>query len=450
MGMNSVVAYRGTLLVLWGLAAWNAFTCRGLFWDGASFLANMLETQGFHDFYPPRAHIAWLTQAPVLLLVRAGVRDTHLLAMAFSAMLLAVPAGLYHLALARTRERGALLAGTIAAVATVYLPTSFFIVGEYNIAYAAVTAVFAVALTGEGKGWRDGALLLALGLLCIASYEAMIYLGPLAAGVIAWSARRDSEAGGRLLRLAAALAFLGAAVVSGSTIVAYWGHEHFVEVRGATWEFWQNLQFVVVLAGVALIALVSLAVPSWLAGRGPLAVALLTGAVLAATPWFRQLLGPESMIFPPSHYLARSAAGGLLVALLSAMWLHVAWPDARWRLLAMLRRPAVAQRLAAAMLVLVLAGAVPDLALSRYWTGYLAWFREIVTTRTGLVYADTLPMRDWPNRLFAQDWTYPALSVLLRGAPGQAIVVARNDYRSNPPFDPSCGTVPVLAGFSWR
>jgi len=448
--MSPTIAYRGTVLLLWGLAAWNAFTCRGLFWDGASFLANMLETQGFHDFYPARAHIAWLTQWPVLLLVRAGVRDTHLLAMVFSATLLAVPAALYHLSLARARQKGALLAAVIAVIGTVYVPTGFFIVGEYNIAYAAVTAVFAIALTGDRTSWRDGAMLLALGLTCIASYEAMIYLGPLSAAVIAWSARRSREPFGRLLAVAAALAFLGATVVSGSTVVEYWNHEHFVEVRGRVWQFWQNLQFLVVLAGFALIAVVALVSPSWLAGRGPVVAALVTGAVLVSTPWFRQLVNPESMIFPPAHYLARSAAGGLLAVLLSAMWLHVAWPEARWRLLAMLHRPMVARRLATAMFVLVLAGAVPDVALSRYWSDYLAWFRGIVTTRTGLVYADELPMRQWPQRLFAQDWTYPALSVLVRSAPGQAIVVTRNDYKSNPPFDPSCGTVPALVGFRWR
>jgi hypothetical protein len=446
--MSPAVAYRGTILLLWGLAAWNALACRGLFWDGASFLANMLETRTFHDFYPARAHVAWLTQAPVLLLVRAGVADTHLLAVAFSAMLLAVPAALYHLALARVRDRGALLAAVIAVIAVVYLPTCFFIVGEYNVVYAAVTASFAIALTSDGTRRRDGALLLALGLLCIASYEAMIYLGPLTAAVIVWLARR-SEPVGRLLALAAALAFLGAAVVSGSTVIEYWDHAHFAKVRGSTWEFWQNLQFVVALAGFAIIALVALARPSWLASRGPIVVALAAGVVLAATPWFRQIFAPDSMVFPPAHYLARSAAGGLLAVLLSAMWLHVAWPDARWRLLAMLHRPVVAQRLATAMVVLLFAGAVPDIALSRYWSDYLAWFRGIVTTRSGLVAAEELPMRQWPQRLFAQDWTYPALSVLLRSAPGQAVVVARNDYQSNPPFDPSCGTVPRLEGFRW-
>lgn len=447
--MSPAAAYRGTVLLLWGLAACNAYACRGLFWDGASFLASMLETRTFHDFYPARAHIAWLTQAPVLLLVRAGVGDTHLLAMVFSATLLGVPAALYHLALARVREKGALLAAVIAVIATVQLPTCFFVIGEYNVVYAAVTATFAIALTGDGTNRRDGALLLMLGLVCIASYEAMIYLGPLCAAVIAWAVRRSGEPMGRVLALAAALAFLGAAVVSGSTVVEYWNHEHFVQVRAATWDFWQNLQFVVVLAGLALIAVVSLIVPSWLAGRGPVVAASIAGAVLASTPWFRQFVGPEAMLFPPAHYIARSAAGGLLAVLLSAMWLHVAWPQARWQLLAILYRPAVAQRLATAMFVLVLAGAVPDLALTRYWIDYVAWFRGVVTTRSGLIYTDELPLRQWPYRLFAQDWTYPALSALLHSAPGQAIIVARNDYKSNLPFDPSCGTVPALAGFRW-
>ncbi len=40
------------------------------------------------------------------MLVRAGVRDTHLLAIVFSAMLLAVPAALYHLSLASVRDKG--------------------------------------------------------------------------------------------------------------------------------------------------------------------------------------------------------------------------------------------------------------------------------------------------------------------------------------------------------
>jgi hypothetical protein len=446
----SAVSYRGTVLVLWVLAAGNALACRGLFWDGASFLASILESGTFHDFYPARAHVAWLTQAPVLLLAKIGVRDVHLLAMVYSATLFAVPAALYHLALARVRDRGALLAAMIAVVAAVYLPTSFFIVGEYNIAYAAVAATFAVALTRRPAEQRDSALMLALGLVCIASYEAMLYLGPLTAAVILWSMRGHRDPLARVLAVAAALGFLGAAVVSAATTVAYWNHDHFVLVRAAAFDFWQNLQFVVPLAGLAAMGLAALAFSRWLTGRGPIVAACVVGAVLISTLCFRQIFDPEAMVFPPAHYVARSAAGGLLAALLVASWVHVAWPQARLPLLAVLHKPAAPPRLAMAMFILVIAGAVPDVALTRLWIDHLAWFRGMLSGQKGEIVADSAWMRQWPYRLFAQEWTYPALSVLLHSAPGQAVVAARNDYVSNRPFDPACGTVPRLEGYRWR
>jgi hypothetical protein len=156
------------------------------------------------------------------------------------------------------------------------------------------------------------------------------------------------------------------------------------------------------------------------------------------------------MLFPPSHYVARTAAGWLMAAILVAMWLHVGWRRRPPRLLAELARPDVGRRLAGAATALLLAAAVPDLALSRLWVGYLDYFRGLVTGHTGIVRANDLPMGQWPQRLFAQDWTYPALSALLRSAPDQGVVVIDKDYRSNPPFDPSCGTVPKLEGFAWR
>jgi hypothetical protein len=446
--MSTIAAYRGTVLLLWGLAALDGIVCRGLFWDGSSFLASMLETGTFHDFYPARAHIAWLTETPVLLLAKAGVRDVRLLAMVFSAMLSVVPAALYHLALHRAREQGALLAAVIAVIAVVHLPTCFFDVGEHITTYALVTATFTVALTRR-PAWRDGALMLAFGLLGIASYEAMIYLGPATAAVVLWSMRGQPEPLGRMLAGVAALAFAGAALVALSTVVEYWNHDHFVRVRSAAFDFWQNLQFVIPLAALVVMALLGLAFPSWLAGRGPLVLATVAAILLAASPWLREIR-PAALLFPPSHYVARTAAGGLLLGLMLASWLYVAWPKPGSALVAAMRRPAVARRLTTAMFVLVLGGAVPDLWLTRMWTDYLGWFRGVVTSRAGVVPAEELPLKQWPYRLFTQEWTYPALSVLLRSAPGQGVVVQANDYSSNMPFDPLCGTVPRLEGFAWR
>ena len=49
-------------------------------------------------------------------------------------------------------------------------------------------------------------------------------------------------------------AFVGGALVSGITMAVYWNHPHFVLVRAAVQDFWQNLQFVIPLVGLGLFA----------------------------------------------------------------------------------------------------------------------------------------------------------------------------------------------------
>ncbi len=456
--MSSAAAYRCVVLLLWSLAAWNSLACRGLFWDGAAFLVNIVDFDRFHDFYPARAHVAWVTQWPLLLAIRLGIDDTRLLAMIQSAALFAVPVGFYQLALARARADAALFAAVLAIVATVYLPTSFFIIGEYNTTYAAATAAMTVALTTGGSR-RDAAILCGIGVLCMRSYEAMVYLGPLLAAAVLWATWRRVEGRrpapgpaddvARLLGSIGALAFVGGALVSGITMVEYWHHPHFVAVRAAVPDFWQNLQFVVPLIGFAIFAALSVAWPPWLKSRLPAVAIGILAVLLVAVPWIRSIR-PEAFLFPPSHYVARTAAGSALWAMLAAMWIHTGWRRRPLAVLACLRDVAVGRRLASAMVVLVVAAMVPDLVLTRMWTDYLGYFRGVVTGRTGVIAASTLPLQVWPQRLFAQPWTYPALSVVLHSAPGQAIVLADRDYSEDQPFDPACGTVPRLNGFSWR
>jgi hypothetical protein len=48
--MSPTSAYRTVVLLLWALVALNSWVCRGLFWDGASFLAIVLDTHTINDF----------------------------------------------------------------------------------------------------------------------------------------------------------------------------------------------------------------------------------------------------------------------------------------------------------------------------------------------------------------------------------------------------------------
>lgn len=446
--MSPAAVARGVAFILWALALHNTLACRGLFWDGSSFLVNLIDHAHFHDFYAARAHVDWVTQTPVLLLVRAGVRDTEMLAMVQSAALFALPTAFYHLALVRVRRDPVLLAAVLAIIAAVFLPTSFFIIGEYNVAFACITAAMAVALTSGGNRRRDAALLLALGLLCLRSYEAMIYLGPLLAGAILWSAGRSGDLPTRWIGRLAALAFMGAAVVSAVTIVDYWDHPHFMKVRSTSVDFWQNMQFSIPLAGFLICVIAGLRRPAWLQGNGPLVVMGVIVLLLGLSPWWRLVHAP-SILYPPSHYVARQAAGILLAGLLAGMWLQVARRDPP-RAFAVVRQPEVARRMVLLLGALTLAGAIPDIALTRLWSGYLERLRVIVDGSTGMVRAETLPLHDWPSKLFFQDWSYPALSAIVSRSPGQSYVVSDQDYLSNPPFEPACGLLPRLKGYGWR
>mgnify|MGYP003344727197 CR=1 FL=1 len=175
----------------------------------------------------------------------------------------------------------------------------------------------------------------------------------------------------------------------------------------------------------------------------------LVALALVSTLWFRDWFHPEAMVFPPAHYVARTAAGGLLWAVLAAMWLYVAWQGDTPRLIGILREKAVGRRLATAMVALVVAAAVPDIALTRLWSGYLEFYGGVVRGHTGLISVATLPGRIWPWWLFNQQWSVPALSALLRTAPDQAIVLAVEGPTDTPPFDSRCGTLPKLKGYRW-
>ena len=82
--------------------------------------------------------------------------------------------------------------------------------------------------------------------------------------------------------------------------------------------------------------------------------------------------------------------------------------------------------------------------LTRLWSGYVDGLRVVVDGSKGIVRAETLPLHDWPNKLFFQDWSYPALSAVVSRSPGRSYVVSDQDYLSNPPFEPACGMLPKL------
>ncbi len=82
-------------------------------------------------------------------------------------------------------------------------------------------------------------------------------------------ARRSGGRIDEMPRRVAALAFIGAALISAITIVDYWDHPHFMKVRSTSVDFWQNMQFAIPLAGFLICAAAGWRRPAWLRGRDP-------------------------------------------------------------------------------------------------------------------------------------------------------------------------------------
>jgi hypothetical protein len=184
---TTTVAYRTTICLIWGLALWHSWESRGLFVDGSAFLVQIARREWFFDFYAPRLYAMVVGQVPMMTALFLGVTDLHLLARLLSLGLFALPTALYHLALVRAKDDAVLLAAVIAAIAVVFMTTSFFIVGEYNTAYAIAVLVAVRLVTARRLTLVDGVFLAVIGLLAVRTYEAMLYLGPVLAAMILWA-----------------------------------------------------------------------------------------------------------------------------------------------------------------------------------------------------------------------------------------------------------------------
>ncbi len=60
------------------------------------------------------------------------------------------------------------------------------------------------------------------------------------------------------------------------------------------------------------------------------------------------------------------------------MWMQVGAPRSARRSLPVVRQPEVARRMVLVLAALVAAGAVPDIALTRLWSGYVERLRIVV------------------------------------------------------------------------
>ena len=435
---TATVAYRAIVGLLWTLALWHSWECRGLFVDGSAFLVQVARREFFFDFYAPRLYAMILGQAPILTAVFLGVTDLHLLAQLLSLGLFALPTALYHLALMRVKDDPVLLAAVLAAIGVVFMTTSFFIVGEYNTAYAIGIVVAVRLLTAKELSVGDGAFLVAVGLLGIRAYEVMLYLGPLLAAMIAWTVYRirSRPVVATTLYLISGLTFLGGMWVAADSLIHPFSQDHLSRTAATALDAWQNVQFDLSMGAALVIFGWAMIRPQDLAHRRPYVLAGIFLLLLALSPL---LVLTDSLVRPhaKSQYTARSMAGLVVATIIILMWLYTSSLGTRLAALVVLRRPEVSRRMLAFGCLMVLAVMPSNIYLTLEWRSYLETVRSIVRNNTGVVPFESTPLARRPLETLVESWILPSQSLALRAKRTDGIIAPPRGFNSWQPFPPA-------------
>jgi hypothetical protein len=447
--ISRTTAYRATVAIIWALALWHSWTSRGLFVDGANFLVHIVRQEGFFDFYMPRLYAMVMGQIPVMTAVTLGVTDLHLLARLLSLGLFSLPTIFYTLALHRAKDDPVLLAVVIAAIAIVFMTTSFFIVGEYNTLYAVVILIAVRLATADRlTPWNSVALLL-LAVMAIRTYETMIYLGPLLSCIVLWKVWRAPARPllPTLLHLVAAVCMIMAMMVAINSVVNPHSADHLVETWVMAADFWQNVQFDLVLGAAVVVVGWALLKPQDLKRALP----YLCGGVFLVLLALSPLLALSDLLVRPlakSQYVARTVSGLIIGTMIVLIVAYRSPAVARVRAMAALSLPAASSRFLTFSFVMLLAGLPADLFLTQEWAGYLDAMRSSVRAHGGVIAVEDTPIGSRPHSLLVENWVLTSQSLLVRAKPTDGVLAPPRDFTEWVPFPPQ--ELPNMGRFYWR
>ena len=446
---STTFAYRATIGLIWALALWHSWTCRGLFVDGAAFMVEIVRTEWFFRFYPPRIYAMIAGQVPVIIAMTLGVTDLQWLSRLLSLGLFGLPTLFYTLALHRARRDAVLMATLIASIAAIFMTTGFFIVGEYNTAFSIVLLVAVRLVTAERLTIADGLALVALAAFATRTYEVMLYLGPLLAVMILWALWRAPAR--PILVVLLHLMAVGLLIYSSAVAVYSLLHPHSAEHLEETWltsaNFWQNLQFDLAFGAALIVVVWALVRPADLLGSKPYCCAGICLVLLALSP----LLALGDTLFRPlakSQYVARTASGLIIATMVVFMWARETGLVSRLKVLVVLQTQEAGRRFLAFACLMLLAVLPSDIFLTATWASYLDAMHAVVRSQGGVIAIEDTPLSKRPHDLMGENWATSSLSIVMRSRFQDGIVAPPRDFTEWVPFRPP--EPPNMGRFFWR
>jgi hypothetical protein len=397
----------------------QAYACRGLFADGASYLLDILQSGHYPWWDIQRIVNHFITKTPAILAIRLGVRDLVVLRYIFSTWLLLCPLLIWGSALWSLR-RDILFWPFALLFGFVYFSTCFLAVGEYNVCFALLGFCFAQLVRPLPRGfWRRAGLLAAAALLPL-NYPATLFSGMLLALIVLAKPEEEWNGAPRPYR-AALLAFFALSVVSALWELAAPRDPNNLAGAGNLDAVLHDAQFFCVFAYAVVAGSVVFVPWRWL--RFALA-AVCMGLLV-------RLAGDRVRYYPYLQYAIRAYMSVALAVGMAGLW----WFRARG---AGGIRPAPDVFLPAALgLILIATLSAFDIGMSRDYARYIGLFSEEVNARTGLVPYEKAGVPFLiADRRFGWGWNTPLMSVVLRDNAGKAVILNPRNYRGYEPFDP--------------
>jgi hypothetical protein len=249
------------------------------------------------------------------------------------------------------------------------------------------------------------------------------------------------------LHLLSVVGFMGGMVIAVHSLLKPYSVEHLDETIETASNFWQNLQFDLAFAAVLIVAVWALVRPRDLLTVRPYRWAGLCLVILALSPLLA--LG-DTLVRPlaKSQYVARQAAGLVIVAIVLFIWLYARVLDGKLPAFAVLRQPDAARRFLAFALIVLLAILPSDIYLTRNWTSYLDTMRDEVRARGGVIAFEDSAIARHPYDLLVEAWILPSQSLALRAKRGDGIIAPPRDFNAWQPFPPA--EPYPLGKFLWR
>lgn len=396
----------------------SAAVCRSLYGDGAwvvlSELANPLH---YNDYDFHRSFASYITQTPLLLGERMGMRNVTAYAALYTLGIEALPAALFVFALFIARGTPTLFAVTAGAIAVFGFGVNV-VNSEANLLFALVwLSTVILALPGRRPVLRGYVLpLIALALLRV--YEGMLLAGPVLAIQSFAMARRHRGSEEQPGLTIATLAFVVATLIGFSGFVA-------PRDAGNASNFQANVVTYLSDPQAFLLASALLSMASASIAQRRMRWLCLAASGAAACVFVGRMLDLHGYYAYRLYYFNRS----FLVLLLPIFVGGALFATRHHAPFRGARDPRVA--LIAAVMPFV-AVVVVDLAGSVRWMSYMRTFCGVLddpgTASQGIEH-----LRH-SGTVMGTRWTHPALSVLLRRQGSHAMV--QNDPGEFQPFDP--------------